>query len=64
MTERYVIGTSPVPNWCRDDLMPYIKADGSTGYEYQTPWNTLNLKCGDVLINKNGRVEVKFHEKI
>lgn len=60
MTERYVIGTSPMPKWCRDDLMPYIKTDGSTGYEYQTPWNTLNLKCGDVLINKDGRVEVKF----
>ena len=60
MTERYVIGTSPMPKWCRDDLMPYIKTDGSTDYEYQTPWNTLNLKYGDVLINKNGRVEVKF----
>lgn len=60
MTERYIIGTYPVPKWCRNDLMPYIKADGSTGYEYQTQWNTLNLKCGDVLINKNGRVEVKF----
>ena len=62
MTERYVIGTSPMPKWCRDDLMPYIKTDGSTGYEFNTFAGTLNLVCGDVLINKNGRVEVKFRD--
>ena len=60
MTDRYVIGTTPVPRWCRDDLMPYMRADGSTGYEYQTPCATLNLQKGDTLINRNGRVEVKF----
>ena len=60
MTDRYIVGTSPVPRWCRDDLMPYIKADGSTGYEFYTPRKVLYLVNGDMIINNDGRVEVKF----
>lgn len=57
---KYIIGTSPLPEWCQNCLMPYIKSDGSTGWEYHTTWYTLDLKQGDMLVKKNGRVEVKF----
>ena len=54
----YTIGTVPVPEWCRNYIMPFRKADGSTGYEFHGYNHVFNLKAGDELI-KNDRIHVR-----
>lgn len=59
MWERYIIGTSPAPWWCERYIAPYIKADGSTGWEYYGRWRTYELKTGDALIFDGFKVIVE-----
>lgn len=49
MKREYIIGTKPVPAWCRDWLMPYLKTDGTTGWEFYGKYKTYELQAGDVL---------------
>lgn len=56
---KYILGTSPVPDWCEKDIMPYRKLDGSTGFEYTGKVATFELVAGDVLIKDGERVTVK-----
>ena len=50
MMEKYIIGTTPVPAWCRSYLMQYLRADGSTGWEFYGKVSTFELRAGDALI--------------
>ena len=56
--EVYVIGSKPAPNWCKDKLTPYLKMNGSVGFEYQGVLKTYDLKAGDRLIKQGRRVEI------
>ena len=59
MAAKYVIGESPIPAWCRKQLTPYRKLDGSTGYEYAGRVEDYELSPGDVLIKDGERVAIK-----
>lgn len=59
MIERYTVGTSPVPWWCKNKLSPYIKTNGKTGWEYYAAWRTHELKAGDKLIFDGFKVTVE-----
>lgn len=60
MSEKYIIGTKPVPEWCAKRLTPFRKADGSTGIEFYGDKYDINLNVGDVLIlRNNGYIEFK-----
>lgn len=57
-SERYVVGTHPIPEWCWHGIMMYRRDDGTMGYEFTIQHarghtTTLYLKKGDVLL-KNG----------
>lgn len=55
----YILGTKPVPGWCRNYIMPYRKLDGSTGYEFYGKHATFYLKAGDKLIRADSRTKVE-----
>lgn len=55
----YILGTKPVPGWCRNYIMPYRKLDGSVGYEFYGYSATFYLKAGDKLIKQDGRIHVE-----
>ncbi|MCM1544794.1 MAG: hypothetical protein NC110_05780 [Ruminococcus sp.] len=60
MSEKYIVGTSPMPEWVQRVLMPYRKLDGSTGYELHTVAYDKFLKKGDKLYrSKKGIVNVR-----
>ena len=44
MVEVYVIGTEPVPEWCRRLITPYKRLNGGTGYEFHGKEPTLVFK--------------------
>ena len=44
MVEGYVIGTKPVPEWCRRLITPYKRLNGGTGYESTEKEPTLVFK--------------------
>lgn len=49
--DKYIIGSPNAPYWCKKRIMPYKKADGSTGYEYHGGDNRiLYLEAGDILL--------------
>ena len=61
--QRYIIGDSPIPDWCRNQLYQYKRMDGSTGFEF---WYSVDgmqrvaeLKAGDELIHNNGRTHFR-----
>ena len=58
MADRYIIGTSDVPNWCEKKIMPYRKSDGSVGYEFTERSQDYELSKGDVLVYESGRISV------
>ena len=55
----YILGTQPVPDWCRNYIMPYRKSDGGVGYEFYGYSATFFLKAGDKLIKADGRIKVE-----
>lgn len=57
--EQYVIGTLDAPDWCIRRLMPYKKADGSTGYLFYGKRRSFELTKGDMLVNCGNRIDVK-----
>ena len=57
--ELYVIGSVPVPDWCRDKLIPYQKSDGSIGYEFHSHIRDVNLVEGDELIRVGRKIYFK-----
>ena len=59
MAAKYVIGETPIPAWCRKQLTPYRKLDGSTGYEYAGKVADYELTPGDMLIKDGERVTIK-----
>ena len=54
----YTLGTIPVPGWCRNYIMPFRKADGTTGYEFHGYNHVFSLKAGDRLIKIRNRIHV------
>lgn len=46
----YIIGTEPIPTWCKDYLSPYQKMDGSVGWEFYSKFRDYDLIAGDKLI--------------
>ena len=65
--QRYIIGKSPMPEWCVGKLMQYRKADGSTGFELHFEsfgiHKTVELAAGDQLIKTGNRIEFKRRVK-
>lgn len=59
MLERYIIGTKPIPWWCKKRLMPYQRYDGTAGVEFYGYYKTYQLKCGDVLVWDGFKVRVE-----
>ncbi len=59
MTDTYIIGTLPIPLWCESDLQPYLRADGTVGYEYQGYRRSYDLVKGDKLLNCDGWIYVR-----
>ena len=57
--KQYVIGTKNVPYWCKDKLTPYIKMDGSTGYEFRVTEKDFELAKGDRLILHQGQIHIR-----
>lgn len=53
------IGKGPAPPWCAGLLMPYMRMDGRVGYEFHGADRDFELCCGDQLIRKGGRIEIK-----
>lgn len=49
MVEVYVIGTKPVPEWCRRLITPYKRLDGGIGYEFHGKRTDFSLQAGDEL---------------
>ena len=55
MHAEYIIGNGPAPPWCANLLSPYMRGDGSVGYEFRGALKDFSLCIGDVLI-LNGRI--------
>ncbi len=64
MTDTYIIGSSPVPDWCRRRIMQYRKVDGTTGYEYHGKVKSYDLDPGDVLEKKGKYIYVRFKREM
>lgn len=48
--DQYIIGEPDVPYWCKNRIMLYRRADGSTGYEFHGSKRILRLRVGDILL--------------
>lgn len=57
--DKYIIGQGFAPEWCRRFLMPYKRADGSTGYLFYGKWRDFELEKGDILLMGDGKIEVE-----
>lgn len=63
MKAEYIIGKGKAPEWCRQFLTPYKRADGTTGYEYHGKRRNAELCVGDKLIkHENGKITIKRRE--
>lgn len=65
--QKYIIGQSPIPCWCRKQLLQYKRMDGRTGFEF---WyeadgvlRTTELAAGDELLRMNGKTIFKRKEQ-
>lgn len=54
----YIIGSGPMPHWCRDLLMPFRKFGGKTGYEFHGTTRSYDLEIGDKLILRKGKINI------
>lgn len=63
MKEKYIIGTSPVPTWCRPYLQPFRRLDGTCAVEYYTKHRTFDLNVGDMLIKQGDKIIFKQKER-
>lgn len=61
--QRYEIGASPVPYWCRAFLMPYRKSDGTTGFEFWGKFKAYDLEPGDALIYDGYTIRVETKKR-
>ena len=64
MEREYIIGTKPIPAWCRDRLMPYMKADGSVGWEFYGKHRSYDLDVGDALLWVNDSICVDKKKRV
>ena len=58
-TERYKIGTFPMPEWVRCGLTPYRRMDGAVGFEYYDKNTIVSLEVGDELVKSGSYIKVK-----
>ena len=59
MRTEYIIGNGRAPLWCRALLSPYLKMDGSVGYEFRGVKMNFDLNVGDKLImDERGMIRV------
>lgn len=56
--EVYILGQGPAPDWCRDKLTPYQRADGTTGFFFYGTWKDFELRPGDKLVKDGQRISV------
>lgn len=65
--QTYIIGKTPMPEWCKGNLLQFRKTDGSTGFEWHFEsfgiHKTVELKAGDQLIKTGNRIEFKRRVK-
>lgn len=58
--QRYLIGDSPIPAWCRKQIYQYKRMDGTTGFEFWYEADGMQrvaeLQKGDELIRMHGRI--------
>lgn len=57
--EIYVIGTEPVPEWCRSKIMPYKRPQGDIGYEFHGKTTDFMLQAGDELVRDGNQIHVR-----
>lgn len=57
--EEYILGSGLAPEWCRKYLMHYIGYDGSIRYEFHGHDMDFDLRKGDRIIRRDGRIEIK-----
>ena len=60
MIEKYIIGTSPIPEWAAERIAQYRKTDGKTGYEFYGTWRSIELEAGDALVKTGRRIEIEY----
>ena len=53
--EMYIIGDRNPPFWCRRRIMPYMKRNGETGYEFHGRQGILMLEKGDRLMRGHNK---------
>ena len=58
--KKWKVGSGRAPDWIKERLMLYLRADGAVGYEIQGRGLTLHAKKGDVVTMKdNGDIKVE-----
>lgn len=57
--DQYILGCQPVPDWCKDKLMPYQKLDGSVGFLFYGSRKDFEMNVGDRLIKQGERIKVR-----
>ena len=58
--DQYIIGEANAPYWCKNRIMPFKRADGSTGYEFHDSKRILRLSAGDILLRgQDNRIYVR-----
>lgn len=60
--EVYVIGTEPVPKWCRRLITPYKRLNGGVGYEFHGKRTDFYLVPGDELEWDGKDIQVRSYE--
>lgn len=61
--EMYIIGDRNPPFWCKRRLMPCMKMNGETGYEFYGRTGTLMLSKGDRLIRSSNGKDIFVRKK-
>ena len=57
--DKYIIGDTLAPYWCKRYLMLYRKKDGSIGYEFFGKNKSYELEKGDCLLYDEGKIKVR-----
>lgn len=52
----YVIGTGKPPEWCRRQLTPFKRMDGSVGYEFNGAMETFIMEAGEKLVKEGNYI--------
>lgn len=57
--EFYKIGSSEIPEWLKNRLMPYQKMNGSIGCVFIGTRRDFELNVGDVIMKIGERIEIR-----